>query len=41
MIPFGPARLPVVLVLLALLAVPARAQQKNLTLDDLSDPAKR
>jgi hypothetical protein len=42
MIPFGPARrLPVALVLLALLAVPARAQQKNLTLDDLYDPAKR
>jgi dipeptidyl-peptidase-4 len=42
MIAFGPARrLPVALVLLALLAVPARAQQKNLTLDDLYDPAKR
>jgi dipeptidyl-peptidase-4 len=42
MTPFGSARrLPVALVLLALLAVPARAQQKNLTLDDLYDPAKR
>ena len=42
MLPFGPARrLPVALVLLAFLAVPARAQQKNLTLDDLYDPAKR
>ena len=42
MIPFESARrLPVALVLLALLAVPARAQQKNLTLDDLYDPAKR
>jgi dipeptidyl-peptidase 4 len=42
MIPFGPARrLTVAFVLLALLAVPASAQQKNLTLDDLYDPAKR
>ena len=40
--PFGPARrLPVAVALLALLAVPARAQQKNLTLDDLYDPVKR
>ena len=30
-----------VLVLLALLAVPARAQQKNLTLDNIYNPAKR
>ena len=39
---FGLARrLPVALGLLALLAMPARAQQKNLTLDDLYDPARR
>jgi dipeptidyl-peptidase-4 len=41
MISSGTARLCASLGLLAMLAAPARAQQKTLTLDDLYDPGKR